>query len=173
MKNRILAAFVCMLMSALAAAQTSTPNSTIGTTAPLPNKDRVLKVMTRNMDTGSDFGFVTSATTPFGTIVGVTETLQEVLQSNIPERAQGIAAEIQAQQPDFGRPARSHQVARRAVWRPGYDCSGRPTPIVNGRALGAWVALCSDRHPTKRGCGSTSFRPIAQPVRCASQPILT
>ena len=101
MKNKILAAFVCTLMSALAAAQTSTPNSTIGTTTLLANRDRVLKVMTRNLDTGSDFGFVVSATTPFDTIVGVTETLQEVLQSNIPERAQGIAAEIQAQKPDL------------------------------------------------------------------------
>jgi len=65
------------------------------------NRDRVLTVMTRNMDTGSDFGFVTTATTPLGLIIGVSETYQEVVQSNIPERAQGIAAEIQAQQPDL------------------------------------------------------------------------
>ena len=65
------------------------------------NKDRVLVVMTRNLDAGSDFGFVTSATTPLGLIIGVTQTYQEVIQSNIPERAQGIAAEIQAQHPDL------------------------------------------------------------------------
>src|SRR5438270_2861910 len=65
------------------------------------NKDRVLAVMTRNMDAGSDFGFITSATTPLGLIIGVTETYQEVVQSNIPERAQGIAAEIEAQKPDL------------------------------------------------------------------------
>lgn len=65
------------------------------------NKDRVLSVMTRNLDTGSDFGFVTTATTPLGLVIGVTETYQEVAQSNIPERAEGIAAEIQAQQPDL------------------------------------------------------------------------
>jgi hypothetical protein len=57
--------------------------------------------MTQNLDTGSDLGFVTSATTPFGLIVGVTETYQEIAQSNIPERAQGIAAQIQALQPDL------------------------------------------------------------------------
>ena len=57
--------------------------------------------MTRNMDAGSDFGFITSATTPLGLIIGVTETYQEVVQSNIPERAQGIAAEIEAQKPDL------------------------------------------------------------------------
>ena len=71
------------------------------TNASAQSKDRVLVVMTRNMDAGSDFGFVTSATTPLGLIIGVTETYQEVVQSNIPERAQGIAAEIQAQQPDL------------------------------------------------------------------------
>jgi endonuclease/exonuclease/phosphatase family metal-dependent hydrolase len=65
------------------------------------NKDRVLVVMTRNLDAGSDFGFVTSATTPLGLILGVTQTYQEVIESNIPERAQGIAAEIQAQAPDL------------------------------------------------------------------------
>lgn len=65
------------------------------------NKDRVLVVMTRNMDAGSDFGFVTSANSAFGLLIGVGETYQEVVQSNIPERAQGIAAEIQAQKPDL------------------------------------------------------------------------
>ena len=53
--------------------------------------------MTRNMDAGSDFGLVTNATTPLGLILGVTTTNQEIQESNIPERARGIAAEIQAQ----------------------------------------------------------------------------
>ncbi len=75
--------------------------SGIGVTANAQNRDRVLTVMTLNMDAGSDFGFVTSATTPLETVIGVTETYQEVVQSNIPERADGIAAEIQAQQPDL------------------------------------------------------------------------
>lgn len=65
------------------------------------NKDRILSVMTRNLDTGSDFGLVTSATNPLGLVIGVAETYQEVVQSNIPERAQGIVGEIQAQQPDL------------------------------------------------------------------------
>src|SRR5258708_17104699 len=75
--------------------------SGIGVTANAQNRDRALTVMTLNMDAGSDFGFVTSATTPLETVIGVTETYQEVVQSNIPERADGIAAEIQAQQPDL------------------------------------------------------------------------
>ncbi len=64
-------------------------------------RDRDLAVMTRNMDTGSDFGFVLSATTPAQVLLGVTATYQEILASKIAERAAGIAAEIQAQQPDL------------------------------------------------------------------------
>lgn len=64
-------------------------------------RDRDLTVMTRNMDTGSDFGFVLSASTPAQVLLGVTETFQEIVGSDIAQRAAGIAAEIQAQQPDL------------------------------------------------------------------------
>lgn len=65
------------------------------------NKDRKLIVMTRNMDTGSDFKYVLGATNQLQLILGVTLTYQEILASNIPERADGIADEIQTQQPDL------------------------------------------------------------------------
>jgi endonuclease/exonuclease/phosphatase family metal-dependent hydrolase len=63
------------------------------------NRDRVSVVMTRNMDTGSDFGFVVSAKTPLDLVLSVTATYQEIQASNIPERAAGIAREIQATRP--------------------------------------------------------------------------
>ncbi len=65
------------------------------------NQTRNLVVMTRNMDTGSDFKYVLNATNPLELVLGVTLTYQEILASNIPERADGIAAEIQKQQPDL------------------------------------------------------------------------
>jgi endonuclease/exonuclease/phosphatase family metal-dependent hydrolase len=101
------------------------------------NKDRVLVVMTRNMDTGSDFGFVTSATTPLGLIIGVTETYQEVVQSNIPERAQGIAAEIQTQQPDL--------VALEEVTTLRIGPFGGPSTTVVADALGSLMAALEAR----------------------------
>ena len=69
------------------------------TNANAQNRDRVSVVMTRNMDTGSDFGFVVSATTPLDLVLAVTATYQEIQASNIPERAGGIAREIQATRP--------------------------------------------------------------------------
>jgi len=69
------------------------------TNANAQNRDRVSVVMTRNMDSGSDFGFVVSATTPLDLVLGVTATYQEIQASNIPERAGGIAREIQATRP--------------------------------------------------------------------------
>lgn len=65
------------------------------------NKDRKLIVMTRNMDTGSDFKYVLSATTQQELVAAVTATYYEILASNIPERAELIAAEIQQQLPDL------------------------------------------------------------------------
>jgi endonuclease/exonuclease/phosphatase family metal-dependent hydrolase len=76
----------------------------LGTSVPdaiAQNKDRNLVVMSRNMDTGSDFKYVLDATDQLQVLLGVTATYQEILASNIPERAEGIAQEIQAQQPDL------------------------------------------------------------------------
>jgi endonuclease/exonuclease/phosphatase family metal-dependent hydrolase len=65
------------------------------------NSDRLLKVMTRNIDTGTDLGYIFSATDQFSFLVAVTGTFQESHASNIAERAAGVAAEIHDQQPDF------------------------------------------------------------------------
>lgn len=58
-----------------------------------------LSVMTRNVDLGSDLGPVLAATTPAGFTHGVTEVYDEIVASNIPERADGIAAEIEQSMP--------------------------------------------------------------------------
>jgi len=76
----------------------------LGTVVPnsiAQNKNRNLVVITRNMDTGSDYKFVLNAKTPLEVVVAVAATYQEILASNIPERADAIAAEIQARQPDL------------------------------------------------------------------------
>lgn len=65
------------------------------------NKDRQLRVMSRNMDTGSDFNFVLHATNPSELVMGVTLTYLEILASNIAGRADGVAKEIQQQHPDL------------------------------------------------------------------------
>ena len=57
--------------------------------------------MTRNLDTGSDYNLVLNAGSPGEVVVAVFLTYQEVVDSNIPERADGIAAEIQQQKPDL------------------------------------------------------------------------
>jgi endonuclease/exonuclease/phosphatase family metal-dependent hydrolase len=62
-----------------------------------------LKVMTRNMDAGSDFWYVLTADPNDLTaiLVAITQTYQEMLNSDIALRADGIAAEIQRQHPDI------------------------------------------------------------------------
>jgi len=70
------------------------------------NKDRVLKVMTRNMDAGSDFYYVIiAAQNPSSTqqdiLTAITQTYLEMRASNIPRRAVGIAAEIAKTRPDL------------------------------------------------------------------------
>jgi hypothetical protein len=53
-----------------------------------------LAVMTRNMDLGSDLGPVLAATDAPSFLHGVTVVYDEIVASGIPERADGIAAEI-------------------------------------------------------------------------------
>jgi hypothetical protein len=50
--------------------------------------------MTRNMDLGSDLGPVMAATDAAGFLHAVTVVYTEIAESNIPERADGVAAEI-------------------------------------------------------------------------------
>lgn len=73
----------------------------VAQSAAAQNKDRKLLVMTRNMDTGSDFNFVVSAKDLNSLILGVTLTYQEILASNIAERAEGFAKEVQNRRPDL------------------------------------------------------------------------
>ena len=70
------------------------------------NKDRVLKVMTRNMDAGSDFYYVIiAAQNPSSTqqdlLTAITQTYIEMRASDLPRRAVGIAAEIANTRPDL------------------------------------------------------------------------
>ncbi len=61
--------------------------------------NRTIKVMTQNMDAGTDLGFVLGLSDP---VLGANLTLQEITtQSKIPERAQRLAAEIAAAKPDL------------------------------------------------------------------------
>jgi endonuclease/exonuclease/phosphatase family metal-dependent hydrolase len=62
--------------------------------------ERPLKVMTRNLDAGTDYGPIFAATTVSEFLQATTSTWQEVQASNIPERMAGIAAEIAATAPD-------------------------------------------------------------------------
>lgn len=67
-------------------------------------KDRDLSVMTRNMDAGSDFGYILAAamnpsSTPTDMLIAITRTFLEMHMSNYAGRADGMAAEIQATQP--------------------------------------------------------------------------
>ena len=63
------------------------------------NRDRVLPIMTRNLDEATDFSPIFQATTPQDFANQVAAAYLEVQASNIPERAAGIADEIAAKQP--------------------------------------------------------------------------
>jgi|SRR5215471_926390 len=66
--------------------------------------DRTVTVMTRNLDAGSDFGYVLQAasdpnSTQLQLLLAITNTFQEMIASDIPARAKRIAMELQARQP--------------------------------------------------------------------------
>src|SRR5215469_4407721 len=66
--------------------------------------DRTVTVMTRNLDAGSDFGYVLQpASDPSPTqlqlLLAISNTFHEMVASNIPARAKRIAMELQARQP--------------------------------------------------------------------------
>src|SRR5438105_14206340 len=94
-----------------------------GVHANAAGRDRILTVMTRNMDTGTDFGPIFSATTPLQLLTAVGAAYAEVQASNIPERAAGIAKEIEANQPDLV----GLQEVTTAHTGP---CGGPPTTLV-------------------------------------------
>src|SRR5271165_3261847 len=66
--------------------------------------ERTVSVMTRNLDAGSDFGYVIQAasdpnTTQLQLLMAITNTYQEMTDSNIPKRAKGIAEEVFVDRP--------------------------------------------------------------------------
>ncbi|WP_020659227.1 endonuclease/exonuclease/phosphatase family protein [Amycolatopsis benzoatilytica] len=61
---------------------------------------RPLSVMTRNLDSGSDYGPIFAAQTAPELVQATTEVWQEVQASGIPERMGAIAGEIAAAEPD-------------------------------------------------------------------------
>jgi len=75
----------------------------IGSVSPaLAETEKItVKVMTRNMDAGTDLNYVAAATTIEEFQSGVMDTITEVMQSRIPERAALLAAEIAATKPDL------------------------------------------------------------------------
>jgi endonuclease/exonuclease/phosphatase family metal-dependent hydrolase len=67
-------------------------------------RDRDIPVMTRNMDAGSDFGYILAAalnpnTTQVEFLGAITKTFAEMYASNYAARADRVAAEIEAAQP--------------------------------------------------------------------------
>lgn len=60
-----------------------------------------LKVMTRNMDSGTDLNLIVAATGATSFAQAISATLAEVQAANIPARAARLADEIDAQQPDL------------------------------------------------------------------------
>jgi len=60
---------------------------------------RVLKIMTRNMDAGTDLNLIFVYYPDIPT--GVSATLDQVISTDIPSRAKSLADEIRTSQPDF------------------------------------------------------------------------
>lgn len=67
----------------------------------MADNQRLINVMTRNMDEGTDLDFVLNAATFDDLLNAAADTYLEVAASNIPERSAGIAREIQSSLPDF------------------------------------------------------------------------
>ena len=88
-KRIFLALTFVVVMTAVAGSAVAQSNlKTDDTTdAKAAGRDRVLTVMTRNLDTGTDFGPIFSATTPLQLLTAVGAAYAEVQASNIPERA--------------------------------------------------------------------------------------
>src|SRR2546430_10146475 len=70
-----------------------------GVHANAAGRDRVLTVMTRNLDTGTDFGPIFSATTPLQLLTAGGAAAAADPAGNTPEGGPGIAKEIEANQP--------------------------------------------------------------------------
>jgi len=101
------------------------------------NKNRNLVVMSRNLDTGSDYNLVLKATNSTELVLAVGATYKEIVDSNIPERADAIAAEIQQQRPDL--------VALQEVTTLLHGPFGGPATTVDADQLQALIAALASR----------------------------
>jgi hypothetical protein len=84
----------------------------------------VFSVMTRNMDLGSDYGPALAAHDPQSFANGVTTIYNEIVASNIAERAAGIAREIQETMPTVVS-LQEVSLVQRFVW------TGTPGPFID------------------------------------------
>ena len=84
----------------------------------------VFSVMTRNMDLGSDYGPALAAHDPQSFAHGVATIYNEIVASNIPERAAGIAREIQETMPTVVS-LQEVSLVQRFVW------TGTPGPFID------------------------------------------
>src|SRR5215470_4172889 len=81
------------------------------------DSERTVTVMTRNMDEGTDLDFILAANSFEELLAAVAQTYEEVVASNIPERAAALAREIRDAQPDLVG------LQEATIWRtgPGFD----------------------------------------------------
>lgn len=135
-RSAVLASVALVISSAVLAA----PTTTAGAARPAGNAaHRYVSVMTRNLDEGTDFGYikqVAAGTLDFSTAVAM--TYAEVAASDVCGRAARMADEIAATQPDVV------SLQEAAVWTGPFqvNCPGAATP----RTIDAEAALLTRLH---------------------------
>jgi endonuclease/exonuclease/phosphatase family metal-dependent hydrolase len=107
---------------------------------------RYVTVMTRNMDEGTDFGYLTKATTAQQLGAAILATYVEVVSSDVCGRAARIADEIASAQPDL---VSLQEVARWTGFLPS-TCAGGSTTIDAQKALMAELAAKGARYTVVR-----------------------
>lgn len=85
----------------------------------------VITVMTRNLYMGADLVPVITAATPAEFFGAVTTVFQQVQATDFPERAEAIADEIEAMQPDLVG------LQEVVIWRTQYPADGPATPATD------------------------------------------
>lgn len=102
----------------------------VGVSAPFTafgGSQRIVKVMTRNVDEGTDLDYILAALEGGSfddLLAAVARTYEEVVASNIPERAAALAQEIRDQQPDLVG------LQEVSIWRTGPFLDPRPARKV-------------------------------------------
>ncbi len=87
-RKRFYSIAICIILACLTAQAAQTNNA-----------KRVVTVMTRNMDAGTDLNLILGS--PADIPAGVTATIQEVIGSDVPGRAERLAEEIRTTHPDL------------------------------------------------------------------------